>query len=143
MGSMGLSYGDFCRLTPGEFRAVCRAHAGRLEAEYRTAWERTRTLAAVCVQPHVKKRLTPQQLLPFPWDKGRATQAHPAPTAEESRQRLERRMRKREGKTSERKAGPPVAPGHPAPETPSQRQPGHEATVQPGTHQEEGIEEST
>lgn len=31
-------------------------------------WERTRILAAILIQPHVKQRITPQKLLPLPWD---------------------------------------------------------------------------
>ncbi len=31
--------------------------------------ERARTIAAIIIQPHVKKNITPKQLLPLPWDK--------------------------------------------------------------------------
>lgn len=65
---MGLSYDDFCRLTPPEFSAVCKAFADRLEHLEQSDWERMRTLACVTIQPHVKKRMTPRQLMPFPWD---------------------------------------------------------------------------
>lgn len=30
--------------------------------------ERARMVAAICIQPHVRKRITPRQLLPLPWD---------------------------------------------------------------------------
>lgn len=43
-------------------------HDEREQAE-RSAWERMRIAAAVDIQPHIKKRITPRELLPFPWDK--------------------------------------------------------------------------
>ena len=39
------------------------------EGQNHEAWERARTIAAIIIQPHVKKRITPKQLLPLPWDK--------------------------------------------------------------------------
>lgn len=39
------------------------------QGQTREAWERARTVAAIIIQPHVKKKLTPRQLLPLPWDK--------------------------------------------------------------------------
>ena len=52
-----------------EFTAVCKAYNQKREAESRERWEQTRTLAAIIIQPHLKKRITVQQLLPLPWDK--------------------------------------------------------------------------
>lgn len=64
-----MSYDDFCRCTPEEFESICNAyHAGR-EAFYRDGWEKVRMLAAITIQPHVKKKITPKTLLPFSWDK--------------------------------------------------------------------------
>lgn len=34
-------------------------------------WERMRLLATIVIQPHVKKKLTPEKLLPLPWDRKR------------------------------------------------------------------------
>ena len=45
----------FCRLSPDEFRHVC-------EALYQDGWARMRMLATITVQPHVRKRLTPEAL---------------------------------------------------------------------------------
>lgn len=60
------------------------------EAQNRDAWERTRILAAITIQPHVKKKLTPKQLIPLPWDK-KTTRRSEAPklTAEEKKRRFE------------------------------------------------------
>ncbi len=40
----------------------------------RSAWERMRMLATICVQPYSKKRLKATELMRFPWDdtKGRS-----------------------------------------------------------------------
>ena len=34
----------------------------------RSAWERMRMLATICVQPYSKKRLKATELMRFPWD---------------------------------------------------------------------------
>lgn len=36
--------------------------------EERSAWERMRMLATICVQPYSKKRLKANELMRFPWD---------------------------------------------------------------------------
>lgn len=61
------------------------------DGQYRDAWERARTVAAIVIQPHLKKKITPQQLLPLPWDhKSRAIEsATPELTAEERLKRFE------------------------------------------------------
>jgi hypothetical protein len=40
-----------------------------MESEVRGEWERMRMLAAITIQPHVKGKMTPERLLPFPWEK--------------------------------------------------------------------------
>lgn len=85
---MGLSVADFDRLTPEEFNAIVDAGQQR----ERDAWERARTVAAIVVQPHVRRRLTPHQLLPLPWDKETAastTHEAPAVSRQEARRRFE------------------------------------------------------
>ncbi len=68
------------------------------EGRSHDAWDRTRTVAAICIQPHVKRRITPQQLLPLPWDgKPSKTQNNvPELTPEEKQKRFEK-MTKRLG----------------------------------------------
>jgi len=82
---------DFCRLTSGEFGEVCKAYHSERESESRAAWERTRMLAAITIQPHVKNRITPAQLLPFPWEKPALPKrgATPQLTAAQSKKRFE------------------------------------------------------
>ena len=65
---MGLSFDDFCKLHPDEFTDMYEQWAKIREADMQGAWERTRTLAAITVSPHLKHPKTPMQLLPFPWD---------------------------------------------------------------------------
>ena len=63
-----MSLCDFEQLTPDEWRATCKSwHASR-EEESRERWEQVRWLGTVSVQPHVRKRLSPRDLLHFPWD---------------------------------------------------------------------------
>lgn len=71
LGVVGLSFSDFCSLTPSEFAEVCKHQRGHEEDLERSRWERMRLLAAITVQPHCKKKITPERLLPLPWDKGR------------------------------------------------------------------------
>lgn len=56
-----------------------------------------RLLAAITIQPHLSKRhrITPEKLLPFPWDKKTAAQPDaPKLTAKEQRERIEKLVAK-------------------------------------------------
>lgn len=90
LGCVGLSLPDFCALTPSEFRAVCDAWGRRNEGLEQGAWERMRLLATITIQPHVKKRLTPGQLLPLPWEKPKDTRPHPPSTREKVQEVMQR-----------------------------------------------------
>jgi hypothetical protein len=85
LGCIGLSYDDFCALSPGEFNQVNRCWAEREKERLHGEWERTRVLATVFVQPHLKKQMDPRKLLPFPWD---AT-ARKGPVKKSTRERFE------------------------------------------------------
>ena len=95
LGVIGLSYDDFCRLDFEEFDAICRACHSSRESVYREDWERIRLLAAITIQPHLKKKITPQALIPDTWDKQKP-KGKPL-TKEEDRMRLERLMKRRKG----------------------------------------------
>lgn len=73
LGCLGLSLADFSALTPSEFGECCRAWHEERESRQKDDWERMRLLATITIQPHVKGKLKPQQLLPLPWD------THPQP----------------------------------------------------------------
>lgn len=64
-----MSVRDFELCTIPEFEAVVKAWYEKEEARMQTSWETTRMLAAITIQPHIKKKITPAKLLPFPWDK--------------------------------------------------------------------------
>ena len=48
-------------------------------------------MATICIQPHIKKRITPQKLLPLPWDNARKERkdSKPRRTMPGSRERFE------------------------------------------------------
>ncbi len=64
-----------------------------IEGQKRDEWERGRTIAAIIIQPHVKKRITSIQLLPMPWDKTKKDMQQESKarklTAEEKKKRFE------------------------------------------------------
>ena len=47
---------------------MCDAWHENREATLHDEWERMRLLATITIQPHVKGKVTPERLLPFPWD---------------------------------------------------------------------------
>lgn len=69
VGRIGMSFDEFCGYYFEEFSAIVEAWREAEEDKAQGEWERMRTLAAICIQPHVKKKITPKQLLPMPWDK--------------------------------------------------------------------------
>ena len=54
-----------------EFTAVHKAYATQRDTDYKDRWARMRMLAAITIQPHLArgKKITPEKLLPFPWEK--------------------------------------------------------------------------
>lgn len=92
VGCVGMSVDDFCACDFDEFSGIFRAWQRMRESDERERWEQTRILAWFCVQPHVKKRITPKQLLPLPWDKreGGVCTKKANLTPEQRRQRFER-----------------------------------------------------
>ena len=64
-----MSRDDFCACYLDEFEAIAKAWRERQEIKSQELWEQCRMLATISIQPHVKRRITPKQLLPFPWDR--------------------------------------------------------------------------
>jgi len=79
---------DFCALTPSEYEAVCKAWRDEQENIMRDDWERMRLSTVIGIQPHLKKKIAAEKLIPFPWEKHK-TEAPQVP-AEEARKRFER-----------------------------------------------------
>lgn len=74
LGCIRLTYDDFCKMDFEEFAAVYKAYAEQRDTDFKDEWQRMRMLAAIVIQPHLAKnrKITPEKLLPFPWDKKRA-----------------------------------------------------------------------
>lgn len=94
MGAIGLSKEDFCSLTPEEYRAVCREYNNAEERRYKTSWEVARMQALIAIKPYTKKNITPQQLLPFPWEEKKERRKTEILTKEEAEKRLLKRLAK-------------------------------------------------
>ena len=86
-----MGYADFCRLTPAQFAEAWQAHARRAEELEQSEWARTRWLATLLLQPHVRKRLSPRDVLVFPWERP------VIPSKQSARSRLESLIRRRRG----------------------------------------------
>lgn len=87
VAEIGLSYSDFCALTPNEFSHIYDAYIKRRNAECREQWEQLRTLATIMVQPYAKKTLSPRKVLPLPWDNEGEQIASPRTESKEQRRR--------------------------------------------------------
>ena len=98
LGCIRLSYDDFCKLDFEEFAAVYKAYAEQRDTDFKDNWQRMRLLAAIVIQPHLDRRhkVTPEKLLPFPWDKAKAQakKKRAEITPEQQRRRMEDLVRK-------------------------------------------------
>lgn len=81
-----------------DFAAVYKAYAEQRDTDFKDAWQRMRMLAAIVIQPHLAKgkSVTPEKLLPLPWDKKQEKRKSDKPrmTAEEQRARMAELARK-------------------------------------------------
>ena len=83
---------------------MCEAYHDSRETILHDQWERMRLLATITIQPHVKGKVTPERLLPFPWDSSELELGnHPAETKktsprpvskEEDRKRFEQLLKR-------------------------------------------------
>ena len=69
-----MSFDDFCACDYDELSAISRSWGDWQRGLEQGAWERARTVASIVIAPHVTKRISPQKLLPLPWDKKQAPQ---------------------------------------------------------------------
>lgn len=97
MAVIGLSYSDFCILTMSEAEAVFSAYKDKHDADRRDVWERMRMHACICIQPHLKKKMTPRRLLPLPWDVKEREHEERTYTAAERKSRREEILRRLDG----------------------------------------------
>ena len=71
IGALRLSPSAFWSMTFGELSLALEANRETAEMEERFAWERTRWLATIYMQPHLRKgrKLRPKDLMQFPWER--------------------------------------------------------------------------
>ena len=78
-----------CRaVSLAEFAQVCRKHRESEEEQERMHWERMRLLAAITIQPQCKKKITPEKLLPLPWDRASQKNNPPKRRVDSTRERM-------------------------------------------------------
>lgn len=80
-----------------DFTAVYTAYAEQRDTDFKDKWERMRLLATITIQPHLSKnkKITPEKLLPLPWDKKAGSKKEaPKLTAEQQRKRMEDLVKK-------------------------------------------------
>lgn len=66
---MGLAPEVFEDMSIEEFTLANRAWQDLEEQRLRGEWERIRMAAAILIQPHIRRKITPEKLLPLPWDR--------------------------------------------------------------------------
>ena len=72
VGAVGLSADDFDGLTLRAFEAFYRAGTEKEESRCRNGWEMARFGALYALVPHSRKKLRPQDICTFEWErKGR------------------------------------------------------------------------
>lgn len=81
-----------------EFASVYKAYAEQRETDFKDNWERMRLLATITIQPHLakNKKVTPEKLLPFPWDKKKTNRGAKEKqlTPEQQRERMAELVKK-------------------------------------------------
>ena len=65
---LGLSYDELYDLTPRSFSNKLLGFNNYQRQLLETSWEQTRLISHSTLSPHSKKKLKPQEILPFPWD---------------------------------------------------------------------------
>ena len=65
---MGMAELDFADCTPKYFRLRLWGMREAQQQEYRNRWESSRWMVATIISPHLKKPISPQKLMRFPWE---------------------------------------------------------------------------
>lgn len=79
-----------------EFAAVYKAYAEQRDTDFKDEWARMRLLATITIQPHLAKgkKVTPEKLLPFPWDKKKTRKRNAKLTPQKQRERMAELVKK-------------------------------------------------
>lgn len=80
LGEMAMTWEEFMNLTPRVFTNKSKGFQKRLEQGLQISWEQTRWLAAITINPHLKKQLKPKDLATFPWEKSKKVAPKEKPT---------------------------------------------------------------
>lgn len=68
-GILGFCFSEVLDFTLRELALMKEAREKVDYNKERGEWERSRWMAALIMQPHLKKRLSPQDICRFPWEK--------------------------------------------------------------------------
>tara|TARA_R110002020_G_scaffold154529_8_gene334424 strand:- start:1320 stop:1625 length:306 start_codon:yes stop_codon:yes gene_type:complete len=70
---IGLKPSEFWDILPREFFLMQKAYYKKEQQKTQESWEQTRWIAAVLLQPHMKKgkRMKPTELVKFPWEENK------------------------------------------------------------------------
>jgi len=77
---MAMTWEEFMSYTPRVFANKAKGYTSSLERELQQSWEQTRWLAAITINPHLKKQLKPKDLATFPWEKSKKVAPKEKPT---------------------------------------------------------------
>lgn len=88
-----MSIDDFERCTPTEFNAIHTAWHRAEQLRLQNQWERTRQLCTCMLQPYASQRITPEDVMVFPWDASAiAAEAERKMSDDERKARYERAL---------------------------------------------------
>lgn len=90
MGCMGMSMDDFCRCAPSEFHAAYEAWSEMRQREEQGMWERMRMQCLCSLQPYSRSKLTPRDIMRFPWEAKSEEQRVESPLADKGQEELSR-----------------------------------------------------
>lgn len=85
-----MSYDELYDLTPRSFNNKMVGWNEMFEFKSQDVWEQTRLLYHATLSPHLKKKESPQKLLPLPWDNKKPKQKPKIASKEEIEKVLER-----------------------------------------------------
>ena len=80
LGEMAMTWDEFMNYTPRVFANKVKGHHKAIERELQQSWEQTRWLAAIVINPHLKKQIKPKELATFPWEQIKKVATKEKPT---------------------------------------------------------------
>ena len=80
LGEMAMTWEEFMNYTPRVFANKVKGHHKAIERELQQSWEQTRWLAAIVINPHLKKQIKPKDLATFPWEQIKKVATKEKPT---------------------------------------------------------------